>query len=535
MTATVVSTGLQARAIQPWMVLVGLLLACALKGAWIAGGIEVPADADTIRDIGFIQGLLDGNLFGDPAVAGAWRWYPPLVHGMAALVLRVTGGEVMPVWIKAGAVLNLMTPVAFYFMNRALLGPWPAVLAVAVMVLFGGSVMAGDEAAGYTPWTLTPALVWPLFFMSVQMLHRHAPALRFATAVLLGCLFGLVFLAHTVPAVLLSGIAVAAVAASTGVTWRGAAWLAVVGIVEVLWALPFLGPLVLEYRLHIANPVPGAWVHGLLANEDGGLRLVMLNGPGVIAAVAVLAMGRASRLPVVSMAMLAGWIVLCIGFLARHFLCAGGEGGGACRVFVIAPHHFHVYLQAAWASVSGYALWVAYEGAGPRWHGAMRVGGGAVAAVGALFVLLNARDIELRVDARARPEQTLDRSAYGWITRHTAPGDRFVTLLPAALDQMGPAAATVLAAGRQLVAPPEIHANPYLPWAPMNARRQALLAAVGGHGMCRMERAGETWFMLPGGMLDGAAFVEAVFHTAGHTIYRRSAQACREMTASARF
>jgi hypothetical protein len=36
-------------------------------------------------------------------------------------------------------------------------------------------------------------------------------------------------------------------------------------------------------------------------------------------------------------------------------------------------------------------------------------------------------------------------------------------------------------------------------------------------------------------MLDGAAFVEAVFHTAGHTIYRRSAQACREMTASARF
>ena len=32
-------------------------------------------------------------------------------------------------------------------------------------------------------------------------------------------------------------------------------------------------------------------------------------------------------------------------------------------------------------------------------------------------------------------------------------------------------AATVIAAGRPLVAPPAIHANPYIPWPPLERRR----------------------------------------------------------------
>ncbi len=515
------------------MVVCGLILLCALKGAWLTTGIEVPPDADTIRDIGFIQGLLDGNLLGDPAVAGAFRWYPPLVHGLAALALRLTGAEPMAVWPHAGAVLNLLTPLAFYSMNRALLGPWPATLAVAFMVLFGGSVMTGDEAAGYTPWTLTPALAWPLFFVAIQQMHRHAPDLRFSAAVTIGALLGLAFLAHTVPALLLSGVAVAVVAATTGVSWRGTGWLAIVAFVELLVALPFLGPLLAEYRLHIANPVPGAWVHTLLLAQDGGVRLMLLNLPGLIAAISVLAMtptaARVNRMQPAAIAVFSIWIALCAAFLARHFACrAWPSGGTACTAFVIAPHHFHVYLQAAWFSLTGYGLWLAYEGAGQSLRTALRRGGIALALVGAIPVLLNPGDRDLRAAALARPDDTLDRAAYRWIIDHTGSDDLFVTLLPAAADQMGSAAATVLAAGRHLAAPPAIHSNPYLTWPPMNARREALLAAVGGRGLCR---SGTTaiWFLLPSGTLDAVAYAEPAFTTPGHTLYRRADTPCRSV------
>ena len=51
---------------------------------WFNAGLAVPPDEDIVRDLGFIQGILDGNWLGDPIHAGAWRWYPPLFHALGA-------------------------------------------------------------------------------------------------------------------------------------------------------------------------------------------------------------------------------------------------------------------------------------------------------------------------------------------------------------------------------------------------------------------------------------------------------------------
>src|SRR3954469_15184925 len=75
--------------IGPWSILVGLLLLCAAKGCWFVSGLTVPPDPDIVRDLGFVRGAMHGYLFGDPSSEGAWRWYPPLVHWIAAAMVSL--------------------------------------------------------------------------------------------------------------------------------------------------------------------------------------------------------------------------------------------------------------------------------------------------------------------------------------------------------------------------------------------------------------------------------------------------------------
>jgi len=68
-----------------------LLLLCVVHGLQTVSGLTYPPDADSLRDIGFTQGILDGDLFGDPACAGEIRWYPPLLPALAAGASRLFG------------------------------------------------------------------------------------------------------------------------------------------------------------------------------------------------------------------------------------------------------------------------------------------------------------------------------------------------------------------------------------------------------------------------------------------------------------
>ncbi|MBN8909148.1 MAG: hypothetical protein J0H99_21605, partial [Rhodospirillales bacterium] len=170
-----------------------------------------------------------------------------------------------------------------------------------------------------------------------------------------GGAIGLIFLAHTVPALLLAGMTTATVLATHALRPRGLAWLVLAGATALVVSLPFLLPLLQTYRLAIANPIPGAWVHGLLVPEAAG-RALLLNLPGL------LAMPVLRTLPRPAAAALTAWIGLCGLGLTRHYACQAGIGAG-CDVLVIAPHHYHVYLQAAWACLIGITLarWLARD------------------------------------------------------------------------------------------------------------------------------------------------------------------------------
>jgi len=77
-----------------------LLLLCVAHGLWTVSGLSYPLDVDSLRDIGFAQGILDGDLFGDPVYAGEVRWYPPLVPSLAAAASRLLGIVDLPAfWV----------------------------------------------------------------------------------------------------------------------------------------------------------------------------------------------------------------------------------------------------------------------------------------------------------------------------------------------------------------------------------------------------------------------------------------------------
>ncbi|MBD0273938.1 MAG: hypothetical protein ICV73_18680 [Acetobacteraceae bacterium] len=527
--------------------LLAVLALCLARGLWFTHGLTVPPDDDITRDLGFIQGILDGDLFGDPHNAGAWRWYPPLVHALAAAALAPGVAEPMPFWVHAGPWLGLLVPLSFWAMGVRLLGPSSAVAATAVLVLFNGAALTGDVAAGYTPFTLTPVLGWAVFFAGVRLILARAGSGRIADALLIGTWLGLAFLAHTVPAVLLSTVAAAVAFAARGAGLRTAAWLAVVALTELAWGLLFVGPLLVAYRLRIANPAPGAWTHLLLIVPMRKLFLAT-NLPGLAAAAAVAVLHRFGPLPRTSIAALAAWVGVCLAFLARHYACGyAGEKGGACGVFVVAAHHWEAYLQAAWAALCGHALVLAARWARPRWRawpvvlrGGLAGAGALAVAAGAAGFLLQPEDARKRRQALETPGVMLDAVACRWILRNTSPRDLFVTGLPASDHEpstIGPSAAAAMAAGRRLVAPPELHSNPYLDWAPKAERRLSYLRGFAGGGaadLCAFAReagaGAAAYFLLPRRLRPGnGAALDEAFHTADHSLYRVRPTVCAEL------
>jgi hypothetical protein len=539
----------------PWGILLLLLILCTVEGIRATAGLQAASDVDSWRDVGFSQGFLDGNLFGDPAYAGEWRWYPPLMHGLGALGVWLSGASPMSFWVRIGPWINLLAPLTFFLMNARLFGRPAAVVATAVFVLFNGTFTYPYIDASYTPQPLTPNLTLPLFFLGITLIHARGSSTRIRDAAVIGIVLGIVFLSHTVPALLLSAIVTTTAFSQNGTRLRTFLWLTVVALVELAWGLPFLGPLFIHYRLHIANPAPGAWMDALMAPSLGSwLRLVGLNLPGLLAAAGAWLLRRRAPVDHRTVVIIGTWIAVCLTFLFRHEACVISNAKGAvCETFVISAHHYHFYLSAAWASLMGHTVWQ-----GARWWAETTPGRPSsprVAALSAVAVVTLALGtfcflfrpyavdvyhwvrrtmqpaFEIRTPELVQNERPLDIEAYNWIVAHTRPSDLFVT---ADADY---AVFAVIAAGRRLVAAPELHSNPYIAWASRDARRLRFIAAISGQNaastraLCDLlaERGGgnTAFFLLPNQDLVNTDALEIVWHGNHHSLYRVKPITCR--------
>ena len=513
-----------------WLVLAILALVCILRGQTGIAAMSHPPDQDILRDVGFMQAILDGNWWGDPVYPGETRWYPPLIPAIGAALAWLAGADPAHAWLVAGPWLTLAAAASFVAMAARLLDLTQAVAAVAVFVLVDSAIGRPWVTGGYTPWAFTPTVSAGLFFGAVWLIHGAARRLRWRDAIQVGLALGIVALAHTVPALLLSAIAAAAVLSSGGFRLRTVGWLAVVAALQVGLMVPYVLPLWLHYRLQIANPIPGGYVTDLLRPEFlwfAGL----FNLAGAAAAGAALLLRRQAPLRSPTAAILVAWIAASAVMLGRHYACHAADLGRACAVFQVAAHHWQLYLTFGWTLVAAHAV-VAV--ARLRTSGQNRVRERATTvltaiAAGVGFVLAAGigdptaatrnptQDI---ADWASLPGRETDWPARDWIRAHTPADATFVT------DGSDAAAFTVIPAGRALVAAPRLHANPYVDWPDRESRRRALLAALtlsGSAGSCGQEAG---WALLPTATPVASNRAESVFHTALNTIWRLRGADC---------
>lgn len=522
----------------PWVAI--LLVLCLAHGLSTVSGITYPTDVDSLRDIGFAQGILDGDFFGDPAYAGEIRWYPPLGPAFLAAAGRLFGIADLPdFWVQAGPWINLLAPATFFLAARRLIGSTAtAAAALTAFVLFDGA-LGGPPwvTGGYTPWPLVPNMSQFLFFLTLWLILSCQDSRRWLDAAFIGAAIGVTFLAHPVPAIILTVVVTAVAFAIRGFNLRTIRWLAVVAVVQLAVMSPYLAPIALHYPGGIVHSEPAQWLDPLMTLNLRSIAITtLLNAPGVLALVgAMFLYRRGIRLERGATIALAAWIILCIVVLGRHYACgleatATGTDGAhiaACRVFVVPVHHYHLYLQTAWAMLIGFVgehlLHLFLERGSHARIAVAAVAVLAVVSVGGWSLFNRKYDTVARSTAVAHPDggPLMDLDAYRWILANVRPNDTFAT--PITADWEDPAAFAAYAAGRNLVALPSLFSNPYVLREPREALREHILEAATGDAppapLCE-HHSGALWVLLPIGTPVDEMRVERIYSTTRYSFYQ---------------
>ncbi len=507
-----------------------LLSAGLAHGLWVVRDLGLySAILDTYRDAGFVQGILDGNLTGDPSIDGAKRYYPPMIHFLAAAMAFAGHVQPLPLLVKAAPWLNLLIPTTFFLMVRRLIDARAAAVATALLVCFNGMLLPPWMAASYSPWHSVPGITQALFFCGVWLIVTRARSGAIIDAFWIGSIVGVVFLAHTVPAVILAAITAVSAVSLQGPRIRTLGWIGIAAATAALWAAPFLIPLTTAYHLKILNAA-GSYTDPLFDPTHFPRRIFLASLPG-IAALALLASNfRSCRtsypLPAPAAAILSVWIGLPLLFIVRHFGCAGGSSA-VCTAFQVPVHHWMIYLQSAFACVFGYAIVSVWsDGEGARGLAA------GILVLAATLLFIHPIDRQMRdraTDMRAR----IDLQLYGWLLNHTEPAALFVT--DVSTDAVHDSAAVaVLAAGRRSVALPFTYSNPYVDWHARKVRDDTYLSAIqsgpDAGALCQLiaeAGPGHPAFVALGAGSPRPDSLPLVFHSTQNDLYSIPSDGCR--------
>jgi hypothetical protein len=515
----------------PWIALLGFLVLCLLHGLWMTRGISAPPDPDALRDIGFAQGMLDGNWFGDPVYLGEIRHYPPLIPALgAALALLTHSGDLPRLWVAIGPWAGLLPVVAFFLLTRRLFASdMAAILATACFVLLNGLTVPPWIGGGYSPWLFTPVLTQAAFLGAACLIHARVGRSSWPDAVLIGFAIGVTFLGHFVPALLLTAMLVAAVWSEHGPSWRMACWLTLAGATQLLTMAPALLPPLVAYPGGIVNLVPGGWADVPLRPGWASFgAFLLLNLPVVLGWL----LGWRLRAPIARCpaAMLTAWIGVSGVFLARHYGCMATDPDAAvCRVFRMPVHHFLLYLQIAGACLMGWGAWAVWR------SGIVRRD--VLAALAVLILAAGVIGFATRPYDRFAREMGLhhlddlvmDRAIYRWVLANTPPDSLFITDHDGATDgDYDPAAFAVMAAARKLIATHVVFSNPYVDWTSRDAARRAAVAWLTGEGApppCARFATG-LWAVVKKDVPVLPVRATAVFESAAHRVYQVNPVEC---------
>jgi hypothetical protein len=336
------------------------------RGVAVTYDLDWPYDPDLYRDIAQAQTIVDGSFLADPHYLGETIWYNPLVPALTATLGWVTGIPLPVLETRSGAYLNVLGPVAFYLLTRALLGRWTAVIATTIFLFCTGDTGPSYASSTYSPWLFVANFVQALFYAGVLAFYRAVESNRRRSYARLGIVLGLTFLGHTAPAVILAGLVGLYTLAKVVREARSRQWfqfrrtLAHLGAVMALALIvsaPYLVSIVGRYRLQIVHRHPTFWIYPEMevANVDVFLR-ERLSRTMVLPALAGLVVLGTVRTTRRARAFVCGWMGLSFAFVAYSYVWQVMLARGVIWPSVVPGFHFLRYFNAAESVLAGYGI-----------------------------------------------------------------------------------------------------------------------------------------------------------------------------------
>jgi hypothetical protein len=490
------------------LVAIGCLVLAFLPARDAAVGLTMPYDMDQFREIASAQAIADGHPLRDPFYRDEWVWYNPLLGATVAGISRVTALPVHEAFVQAGPWLSVAAQALFFAMALVLVGPWPAAIALALLLFAPPHGISGWMSPAVTPFIFSNNYATTFFYAGLIACASAAGRREAWRWALLGALLGLTFLAHTAPALVLGCCGVAAALYAAGGSagskdpaprpsdpalrldhpvWRGRVRTVVVMLaVAIVVSSPFLYSIAGRYHLHVRNldPVLWLWEQVDLAHLSG-LARALLSPAGLLAIVGAVVLARRARVDRGAFVAVS-WGATALVLFAYGYLQQLTDNRYLPPL--VPQHHFYFHVVAAGRLLAGVGAWTivsalcAALARTSGWKPALRLSDVAAPAIvlAGIYLVVTVNDAKYR----DRPDfQEYRREAI-------ARSDDFArTRVIERLRAQTPADAVILAsdedsyyrvapAGRATVAVPSIQSNPYVTQGGRDADQQQMLDAL---------------------------------------------------------
>jgi hypothetical protein len=453
-------------------------------------GVTMPYDMDHFRELAYAQTMADGRLFDDPFYRGTTIWYNPLFAATIALVSRICSLGVPVALVQSGPFLSTAAQAAFFIAASCLIGPWPALIALAIL-LFVPPYEFSWAAPAVTPW-LFPATFSSLFFyiglvVCWTAVRRNTPGWWIG----LGATLGIVFLGHTAPALVLGLLAVASivVANPSPATLSGKRFAALAMVIgaALLASAPFLYSIVVLYGLRIVHMEGFNWVadHLRVARAGALLQEAWLSPLGALRIIGALALIRRAPSDRGAFVVVA-WTALAAALFGYGWLQQLADFRGLPPL--VPQHEFYFHLKAAGHMLAGAGGWVVLttvaaaasrmlpSEARQRYREA--IAGALVLLAVSLTVRATYAGFQGKPDFQEYQREALTTSAEFAETRllerlrtETPPDAVVLATAEDSLYRVAPA-------GRAIVAIPSMQSNPYIAQAARDGDQEAMMKAV---------------------------------------------------------
>lgn len=457
-----------------------------VKAIQTTADVQWPYDLDQFRDIGMAQSVLDHRYGTDHLYLGETVWFNPLVSIVIAALSRAAAVSPVLVITHGGPCLNVLAPLAFYFLVAYLFDRWVALVA-AVAFLFAPIGHAPSWAAAtYSPWLLTQNFVQTFFYLTLAAYLKALESNRRTWFVLVGLLLGVTFLGHTAPAIILGTVMVIGTfkcciqqtkngrLSAEGL--RNVSNLVVILSVAFVVSLPFTFSILGRYHLAIVNRAPNNWT--ILLLQASNFSAFVWKKISWFTAFALLGLfllpaeepGRHRKM------LLLSWLGICCAALAINFLQQLLPP--KLQLGIVPGHHFLFYLRAIEHVLFGigvvFGCRLLAAKVVPRFFPALAmeenrkpiIASALIILAVILFLVFTLPAYRTRLDftnARNQAISFQERKgyidAYHWILVNTKPVDVFLSLsADFDLSIVGPADRKVF-----VTCQPEF-SNPYVDW-----------------------------------------------------------------------